>query len=441
MASNDYKYNVNRFVLLTSFLKFFRIAGILCALAVFVSPATVHAKGADSGTVITNNYVQIPAASGQFSLSYFRPGTKQGTDTVYAFVDTHASGLSFNIEQIFGDTVSVVGGDSENFDETYVDLTGRSFWELSVNNYSNGTDVIHLKITKAWAGRAGGGFGADTIGGFRYQFVDSRGVAFSTPYDSYGMSAGTIALGPDRSGTVGLRILTTGDGAKDGDTIRVIASAVAQYGIGTKARAYQGDNGGFVGDTPTLDFRYGGSGNDSVTLDLRITNSTIMHIAKADTVFSPISLSSNPQDTQHYIPGARVVYTVWFDFDGPQATDTVQITDWIDTRYLKFDTAGIRYAGVQYGSVHNDSAFPAGGAVNVRVAVAGSSGSFTQISDTSVFDLNSVAQVRWTISRNGGVLNPHDGDDSITSADTAPVAPNAASDTDMGYVRFSVIIK
>ncbi|OGH59167.1 MAG: hypothetical protein A3G34_02470 [Candidatus Lindowbacteria bacterium RIFCSPLOWO2_12_FULL_62_27] len=444
---------------------------ILPANAVFFnySSGSTGAYNTDSGTAIRSEGQSsaITPTPGSFGLTYYRANVKvaANTDTRYGVVGP-ADSSSPRVKAIYGDTLSVLSGPStpndtvviagtSDFDTVYLTadtaVSGDVLtYVLAVTNYGNAADTIGLIVDSAWTR----GAGTDTsTGRFSYQFFDRTGAALTGILTLAHQDTAKVALKADTGvETASLKIYTAG--ASNADTVRMFVRAFANNGSG-RAMATSGEVAPYVGLNGV---KYGGSGNASTFFEVTVSG-PLVRLAKFDTVFAPVSLGGATgaavDDTQHYVPGAMLVYTIWFDNDGNDTADTIVIEDWIDTRHLRFDSAGLsQLRGVAqiaasgaladsfYGNIYADSRMPNIGGAVFSISIQYSSGGDSFAGLTEATPLESVGRLRWTIGRVGtrGVVGANNGDD-VEAVDLPPVAAGAASDVDMGYVRFAVVIR
>lgn len=440
----------------------------------FVSGRTVG-YNTDSGAKIRNEGKTTAIApatlqQGEFTLTYFKQNRQAAaiaagnSDTQFGVIAPADSPAPRTILAVYGDTLTVLAGAGNNtvndtvisnavydsfglvYDTIYlnVDTVGIKDtlnYIFSVANYANAFDTIGLIVDTAWSR-----YGADTLGNFQYQFFDSRGLPLTGVL--YGVQEDTarLGLGPNEAETVMLRIYTATNVA--GDTVRAAIRAYANNATGrfpgasAEVFSYTGFNG----------VNYGGDGNDATFIDVTASGPVIRY-AKDDTVFSPIAVYGS-SDTQRYIPGSLIVYTIWFDNDGNDTSDTIVIDDWIDTRYLRFDSAGLSqlqgltqvsasgaHIDSGYGAIFRDSAMPSFG-TGFRVNLYYSAGAATPVTPlTAATRLENVGRIRWEIGRTGGVVGASNGDD-VNNVDSLNLNPGlTAADVDRGYVRFSVVIR
>ncbi|MBI4179943.1 hypothetical protein HY522_11040 [bacterium] len=444
------------------------LAGILLA-GLFLPVDAAHALyisingrpvNIDSGTAIRSQGLREPISAathgaGVFNLSFFNEGNS--TDTQFALVAD--SPVSF-VAPIYGDTLSLLNGDNlvaipgdGLYDTVYLTTDTAAngdtlSYVLRLTSHANTLDTLGLIVDTIWL--SGSVTAGDTSGRFSYQFFDSAGETLTAVLTRTHQGTGLVPLSANHSGTATIRIYTTG--TVDADTIRVAVRAYANNGSGRipgssrEVAAYRGFNG----------IKYGGNGNDATHIDVTVSG-PLIYVAKADTVFAPVSLGGatgvDAADTQRYVPGALVVSTIWFDNDGTDTSDTITIEDWIDTRHVRFDSAGLSaIVGVAgqiaasgthvlsgYGNIFTDSAMPTFAAgFGVTIQYVNGAGVWANL--TAATPLEAVARLRWTIFRAGGVVGAHNGD-AMGTVDAAPLAPTASGDADMGFVRYSVVIR
>jgi len=366
--------------------------------------------------------------------------TLRGASTVIRSVDTIFSdtiGLTLDDGQTAGDTDrKVVQGDTATF-------------ILSVTNLGNTVDSIGFVIDTV---TVNGYTGLDTMSSWSISFTDSSGRQIGNRIYTRGLDTAFIKLSPNRMETFAVKVSDSGSPETSWINFRV--QSYVSFGNSTKfaVRAYRGLNG----DT------FGGDGHDSITLFVDLIPISKLLGFKADTVFSPLSLGgtngNSKTDTQHYVPGAIVVNTLWFDNDDSSAFDTIVLEDWIDTRYVQFDSAGLRrligqsgqvsaagpFVSGGYGNIFIDSGMPAitGAKFNVKLEYYKGSGLQALTPTVALAD---VGRIRWTISN----LSPtdttsvrgHNSSGAGESPTDAPVAFGASTDIDMGYVRYAVVIR
>lgn len=443
------------------------LAAVILVIPALPASATFQQSGltynTDSGTKISSVGQTSAITTGQagvFVLTYQK--RTNPAVTLYALVGAKDSSVK-TVEQTFGDTLSLIKGPDASINDTFLivgDTTHDTVYltsdtastndtlsyTLSIANWGNGADNIGLVVDTIWLSSAG----ADTTstGRFSYQFFGKNGDTLTNVLTSVQQETGRVAL-TSSSGTAEtamLRIYTKG--TVNADTLRVAVRAMANNMTGRvgpnnkEANSYVGLNG----------VRYGGSGNAMTFVEVSVSG-PLLRLAEIDTVFSPASLSAIASDTQRYVPGSLIVYTLWFDNDGNDTGDTVAIEYWIDTRHVRFDSQGlsalqgvsqIAAAGTHvlkgYGNIFVDSAMPtfATTGFNVALEYVNVAGAWASIK--SALSPEDVARMRWTISRAGGVIGASNGDD-LTIIDSAPIAPTSGGDIDMGYVRFSVVIR
>lgn len=456
------------------FLQWSNLAAFVCLLALgaflspFVQPLPADAAytaggyiyNTDSGTVVRNqgyssalnNDITPP---GSFSLSYFKPGKKVGVDTQFGIVGDSSTRI---VRAIYGDTLSIdsagkivyiLGTNDGVYDTVYLTYdTAAKVGEtrtfiLSFTNHANTADTLGLIVDTAWYKQQ-----LDTLGTFSYQFFNKSGDTITRVLYAPQEDTGRVGLMANEFGTAVLRIFTKG--TSPGDTLLVAVRAYANNTTGrfpgtpsAEVNAYRGFNG----------VRYGGSGNAAAYIQVLISGPVVRY-AKTDTVFSPVALVGGATDTQNFIPGSLVVYTVWFDNDGNDTGDTIYIEDWIDTRFLRFDSQGLSsqignatqiaaagtYVINRYGSIFTDSAMPTFATTgwNVQIQYYNAAGGLSDLKTAPSPD--AVGRIRWVISRAGGVTAPNNNDDP-GKVESAPIAPTAGADVDVGFVRFSVIIR
>ncbi len=452
-------------VLLTAAL----LGGLILASAVPVSAtfnSNNHTYDIDSGTKLFSTGQTSAISAGQngvFTLSFHR--TNAPSTLSYALVGAGDS-VTPVVAQIFGDTMAVIkgvdaGGSATTVNDTFIvsgdtdgahdtlyltsDTAGTNdtlSYTLSIANYGNGSDSIGLIVDTVWLSAAD----TTTTGRFSYQFFNKRGDTLTTVLTATQQETGLIGISPTAATaeTAMLRIYTKG--TVNADTIRVAVRAMANNGTGrvdtAEVNSYRGLNG----------IRYGGSGNAATYIEVAVSG-PLLRLAETDTVFSPVALSATASDTQRYIPGSLIVYTLWFDNDGNDTGDTIGVEYWIDTRHVRFDSQGLSqlngvsqvaaagtYVIKGYGNIFLDSAMPTFSNTGFRVAVeyVNAAGAWADIKTAPTPE--AVARIRWTISRNGGVIGASNGDD-INTIDSAPMAPTSSGDVDMGFVRFSVVIR
>lgn len=423
----------------------------------------------DSGTVLRNEGKSSPLQDtpGTFGVSYFpeKPSKPIATDTRYG---VPAGSSAPRVMAIYGDTMAVIGGPTSPndtiliagtslFDTVYLstDSGGTNdtmTYILSVTNYGNTPDMIGLIVDTAWVR---GATTDTTLLRFQYQFFNRNGAALTGVLSTAHQETGLIAVNADTaSETAILRIYT--NGTVNADTVRVAVRAFANNGTGRvpgttrEVAPYVGFNG----------VKYGGSGNAATYIEVSV-GGALLRVAKTDTVFSPLALDLDGNgaatDTQVYVPGAMMVYTIWFDNDGIDATDTIVVEDWIDTRHLRFDSAGLgQFIGVsqiaaaetfvnsRYGNIFLDSGMPTVDTANYNVTIQYASGGDSFSALTAATPLESVSRIRWIVGRlvpgTRSVAGASNGD-NLEDIDAPPVAPKSSGDADMGYVRFAVVIR
>lgn len=412
---------------------------------------------------------------GVFSASYFKQKSSVAlaNDTQYGLVGVNDSSTKY-VMAIYGDTMSVIGvsGVASNPNDTVLirgsndglydtvflntDTGGTNdtlSYILQVTNYGNSFDTIGLIVDTAWFGSA---TTDTTTGRFSYQFFNKSGAALTGILTTAHEDTAKIGLAADtKADTLMLRIYTRG--TVNADTVRIAVRAFANNATGRfrgttgkEAAPYFGNN--YI--------KYGGSGNAAAYFEVTVTG-PLIRLAKTDTVFAPVSLGgatgAAADDTQQYVPGSMIVYTIWFDNDGTDTTDTIVVEDWVDTRHLRFESAGLSqligsaqiaaargYLDSGYGNIFVDSAMPSIAGAQFKVGIQYSAGGDSMTALTAATPLESVARVRWIITRDAvgtrGVVGATNGDDAL-NIDPAPVAPQSGPDIDMGYVRFAVTIR
>lgn len=398
-------------------------------------------------TVADGVAVTTPTQAGA---TFFKLTT--GIDTAYA-LRTAVNPYIRHADTIFSDTIDLTAANTGQFPTT--DTTRKmqrgetATFVLALANAGNSTDSIGLVVDSAIVD---GYTGLDTMPNWSISFYDSRatriGTIFTRSRDTFFMR-----LAAGKSETLTVKAYADSS-AFETSTIRFTLRTYVGNGNPRQfaVKAYRGLNG----DT------YGGDGHDSITFFVTLKAPSALRVSRADTAFAPLSLGNGVSDailsdTQHFIPGAMLVRTIWFDNDDTAAVDTqVVIEDWIDTRFLKFDTAGVRglaspqvsvaraFVDSNYGNIFTDSAMPRNvtGAAqfDVRVQYYTSTGLAPLSASTNP---DSVGRLRWTITKRAGVGSLVGGNynDAQGSIDPAPTALGAAADSDMGYVRYAVIIR
>lgn len=448
-------------------------AAVTPAEAIFVA-FDGRTYNVDSGTPIRNigqdSQISFTGQSGVFGMSYFPEKSKlpAGTDTKFAVIGPNDSGTRF-VMSIFGDTMAIVQASGSNPNDTVL-IAGTALFDtvflttdtggtndtlsyvLSVVNYANTFDTIGMIVDTAWFG---GATTDTTTGRFSYQFFNRNGVALTGVLTTAHEDTAKVGMAADTKGdTLILRIYTKG--TVNADTVRVAVRAFANNATGRfrgttgkEAAPYTGFN----------NIKYGGSGNAATYIEVTVSG-PLIRLAALDTVFAPVSLGgasgAAADDTQHYVPGAMMVYTLWFDNDGTDTTDTIVVENWIDTRHLRFDSAGLSqligvpqiaaaetYVTNRYGNIFLDSAMPNVGA-GFKVEIQYSAGGDSMAGLNAATPLESVGRIRWIITRDiagtRGVVGATNGDDGL-NIDAAPLAPKAGTDVDMGYVRYAVTIR
>lgn len=434
------------------------------ALATFSQNGTTY--NTDSSTVIRSqgqtSAIDLSGQSGVFTLKFSR---LRSTGVVISETNFASVGVADShnnvIQAIFGDTLDVISSSASGVHDrvvaagdAYVDTVWLSSdtaqtndtvsYVLSLTNYSNAPDTLGLIIDTAWLSS----IGTDTIstGRFSYQFFNRSGAPLTSILTYAHEDTGKIYLAANASGTAILRVYTTG--TANGDTVRAAIRAYANQATG-RSSSGSGEVGGYRGFN---NIKYGGDGNAAAYVELSVIG-PVVRLAKTDTVFAHIGLSGGAADTQNYIPGSLIVYTIWFDNDGTDTADTIVVEDWLDTRYVRFDSMGLsalrnntgqRAAAAQlidsnFGNIFIDSMMPStAGAYRVNIEYAGSNGNFQSL--TAATQLELVERIRWTISKSGGVLGLNNADDN-QNIDAAPTPQAPGPDADRGCVRFSVVIR
>lgn len=437
---------------------FTAFAALVLLGAFFVQPALAHKTNGQPDTAGTDiGYALAPDGQnvtmpGQTGIFFFKFNST--IDSLYGVREF--TSVTRMVDTIFSDTLVLSSENTGTPGDTvrFVSVGDTAAYILSVTNLGNTTDsigfVLDTIVVKGYEGQ-------DTAAGWSYQFYKSTGDVLGSRMYRREQDTVFIRLSTAASDTIILRVFQ--EGAPNTSAISFRFRSYVANGNARKfaVKAYRG----FDGDT------YGGDGHDSITLYAEISIPTEVRVSKSDTVFSPVSLGrgisqSFADDTQHYVPGAIVVYTIWFDQDSTDTTDTVIIEDWIDTRYVRFDSGGLRsllgdptqiaaagtYVVNSYGNIFVDSGMPldtstAAPQYNVQLEYY-NAGSLTPL--TPSVDPNKVGRIRWSIMKNSGnrqVLGAHNynSGDAQGSADAAPLAVGAGTDIDMGYVRFSVVIR
>lgn len=439
--------------------------------ATFLVTGNNYPHNTDADSVIRNpgqaSAILPSATSGVFNLSYFRQPTasfpKPELDTKYASVTDSPSD---KIQAIYGDTLILISAPSAIHDSFLI--SGTSLYDtvylstdtttlgdtvtyiFSVTNYANTRDTLGLIIDTAWTLMSGSD--SPTPGKFTYQFFNRKGDTLTGVLSYVQQDTGRISLAANAAETVILRIY--GNASAAGDTVRAAVRAYANNATGR----WPGSN---VEVAPYRGFnkvKYGGDGNAAQYVEVTVSGALI-RLAQTDTVFSPVALTGGAADTQVYVPGALIVSTIWFDNDGNDTADTITIEDWIDTRHLRFDTAGLSalknqtdpglkaaapqgYIDSNYGNIFIDSAMPGitgGAGYRVQVEYVGAAGTWTSL--TAATPAESVARIRWVISRVGGVIGATNGDNAI-AIDAININPAMnVTDIDRGFVRFSTVIR
>ncbi len=455
---------------LVCLLAFALLSAVLPAEAVFIINGKVYNTSSDSQirSIGKSSAILASDTPGNFSLSYRRTGSVASQDTQFAVIGAKDSAAR-KLGQIYGDTMSVIGvfrntpteGVDLSVNDTYI-IAGDTLYDtvfvsrdtgttsdtvsyiLSITNYSNGFDTIGLVVDTAWSNQSTGE--TSGTGRFSYQIFSKTGAPLTGILTYVQQETGLIGVGSNEAATAVIRVYTTG--AVNADTVRLAIRAMANNGTGrypnslSEVGSYRGFNG----------IKYGGSGNAAAYVEVTVSG-PLVRLAKTDTVFSPVALSGDARDTQRYVPGSMVVFTLWFDNDGTDAADTLAIEDWLDTRYVRFDSAGLtilknisgqaaaagKFVDSNYGNIFADSAMPTGGTgCKVALEYVAATGAWTTLDKST--SLESVSRIRWIITRSGGTLGATNGDDAGT-IDAEPIQAGASTDADMGYVRYSVVIR
>lgn len=439
-------------------------AFLLSLTPVFVPSACADDAGADSMavqrvtpgsmgltvTVADGVAVTTPSQAGAYLFKI-----SSSLDSSYALRSATYNPVIRRVDTTYSDTIALTPENTTanpTTDTTRKVLKGdTTAFILFLTNLGNSTDSFGLSIDTAVVDGYGG---LDTMFTWSIHYYDSRGV-FIGKVHTRGRDTGFIRLAAGRTETFAIKVYADSN-AFDTSSISFTFTAYAANGNARKfaMRAYRGLNG----ET------YGGDGHDSISLFVQLKPLTILRVSKADTVFSQQTLGrgtsdGNLDDTQHYVPGAIVAHTLWFDNDDSNTIDTqIVIEEWIDTRYVRFDSAGVgglgagqaaaagAYVNAKYGNIFVDSGMPTnatGSTFDVRVDyyVAG-----VRTLLTADVPGENVGRIRWTISRVGGtkaLLGAHNSSsgDASNSSDSAPLAIGAATDSDLGYVRYSVVIR
>lgn len=399
-------------------------------------------------TVADGVAVTTPTQAGA---SFFK--ISAAPDTAFA-LRTSINPYLRRVDTTYSDTIDLTA-DNTNVTNPTTDTT-RSMqrgetatYVLALTNRGNAIDSIGLVVDSAVVD---GYTGLDTMPNWSVLFFDSRGVEFGKVL-TRGRDTFYLKLAAGKAETLTIKAYADSAAFESSTILFTLRTYVGnanprQFAI----KAYRGLNG----ET------YGGDGHDSITFFVKLKIPSQLRVSKADTAFAPASLGSGLSDailtdTQHFIPGAILVRTIWFDNDDTASVDTqIVLDEWIDTRFLKFDTAGVRGLGSfqvaaakafkdsDYGNIFVDSAMPrnATGAVqyDVRLQYYTSTGLAPLTVSTQP---DSIGRIRWTITKVsgvGGLVGGTNGD-AQGSIDAAPIGLGAASDSDMGYVRYAVIIR
>ncbi|MBI4179942.1 hypothetical protein HY522_11035 [bacterium] len=413
---------------------------------------TKPAPGGMGLTLSVANGVSVTTPT-QAGASYFN--VNKVTDSTFA-LSTPVNPIIRRVDTIYSDTITLAGenaGANPTTDTTRkVKIGDTAVYVLMLANLGNVSDSIGIVIDSATVADSRG---VDTMFSWSIHVRDSSN-AFLGIVRTRGLDTFFVKLAAFRAETFSLRAVADSRAA---ETSWINFRVRTYVGGGNPARFAVQAYRGFNGDT------YGGDGHDSITLFAQLEAPSRLRVSKADTVFSPVSLGRGTSltlgdDTQHYIPGAIVVHTIWFDNDDTGTVDTVVIEDWIDTRAALFDSAGLSFpAGANpqnaaagtyvlnaYGNIFVDSAMPtnaAGGAFNVRIEYRTDTATPGWAALTPSVARAKVGRIRWTISQSGSaapLVAGNNGDGEV-SIDPAPLSIRAAADSDMGYVRYAVVLR
>lgn len=362
---------------------------------------------------------------------------------------------------------------------------------LNTSNYAcTAMVLIHIPDSDFNAGFRGQGYNEEAQGvlsKFRIT-LSNDSISNSAPFDSVGTGSAvfpyeTMArtsygrIAEEAETTFFLRISSNSSAfARDSLCLTMYSFPDSAQQYTTNHRRVLHDTG-YIGDNDT---HYGrGGAEDSVSAFVYVATA-IVRVTKRDSVFAPMSyraIVDNGSDTtgraRDTVPGATIVYTIYYDNDGNRRADSLTFIDFLDsnvdfsadTLYASNAADDTYFAsnGVDTRLSHNRVGYNAPGDTMIIVEFASRAAPTTFNQETlwasggspaqnSVIETVGAIRIRWSsatvkdpslrrdqideLSYTGSAMDPLDRGDSNF------ITTTGSSDSgDAGRIRFAVVIR